>query len=359
MFLSLIIILLVFISVNIFSAVLVIISLKVKIAPGNEQNISIVVSAKNEEDNISKLLESISAQNYKANNFELVIVDDGSEDGTLNKIRNDNSIQNSLKIIEIKKNESKGKRNALSIGIERSEYPFICITDADCLPQKNWLKSFSEIFKEGFDFVFGIAPFIQEKNLVNKISCYENFRSTILAVFFAKIGLPYTAAARSFGFSRKAFESIEGYKNTFDTISGDDDLLLREAVKHKMKIGIVTGQDAFVLSKSKFKFKEYFKQRSRHTQSSFHYLFKHQVALGLFHLMNLFFLFSPLLVFLNINFIYLFVTKLILDSVTVLILQRKFGYKFSIFEIIYIQIIYEIFLIVHFFNAEFKKVEWK
>ena len=321
--------------------------------------VSIIVAAKNEEENISELINSISEQVTDKNSYELIIVNDGSKDGTSRIILNKSSQISSLKLLEISKEDSSGKRNALSLGIKNSRNPFICITDADCRPQKSWLKTFNQKFSEGYDFVFGIAPFIQEKNIVNKISCYENFRSSLLTVAMTKIGLPYTAAARSFGFSKKAFEKIEGYKNTYNSLSGDDDLLLREAVRSKMKIGIVNDPDAFVLSKSKLSFSEYFKQRSRHTQSSFHYLLKQKIVLALFHLLNLLFLFSPLLLFIDNIFIIPFIVKIISDLILGMVFQKKIGYRFSFFEIIYLQLIYEIFLIIHFFNASFKKAEWK
>ena len=321
--------------------------------------ISIVVAAKNEELNIKELINCISKQNYEKNNFELIIVNDGSADGTSGVTLNSHSLISSLKLLEISKEESSGKRNALSLGIKNSKYPFICITDADCRPQKNWLESFNHKFSEGYDFVFGIAPFYQEKNLANKISCYENFRNSLLAIAMTKLGLPYTAAARSFGFSKKAFEKVDGYKNTFDTLSGDDDLLLREAVKNKMKIGIVTDKNSFVYSKTKNTFKDYFRQRARHTKSSFHYLLKQKFVLALFHLLNLLFLFSPLLLFVNKIFIIPFIVKIVSDLIIGLTFQKKFGYRFSFFEIIYLQVLYELFLIIHFFNALFKKPKWK
>lgn len=320
--------------------------------------ISIVIAAKNEEENISVLLSYLSDQSYDKSNFEIIIVNDNSTDNTLNKIKKSiNDIPGlDISVIET---TMPGKRNALSTGIEKSKFPFICITDADCRPQKNWLNSFSEKFGEGNDFVFGVAPFIQEKNIVNKISCFENFRSSLLAVAMAKAGFPYSAAARSFGFSKKAFEKIEGYKNTFDTLSGDDDLLLREAVKHKMKIGIVNEKDAFVFSKTKSRFKEYFRQRSRHTKSSFYYLPKQQFILAVYHLLNLFFLFSPALMFADKFFLLPLLVKFTLDFIITKTYQEKFGYKFSFFEIFYLQIIYELLLIVHFLNALFRKEKWK
>jgi hypothetical protein len=75
--------------------------------------------------------------------------------------------------------------------------------------------------------------------------------------------------------------------------------------------------------------------------------------------MNLVFLFSPALMFINKIFILPFLIKVLFDTATTLINQRKFGYRFLIFEVFYLQLIYEIFLIVHFIKAKFGKIEWK
>jgi cellulose synthase/poly-beta-1,6-N-acetylglucosamine synthase-like glycosyltransferase len=173
------------------------------------------------------------------------------------------------------------------------------------------------------------------------------------------LGLPYTAAARNFGFTAKAFELLGGYSKTKDTISGDDDLLLREAVKNKMKIGVVTETDSLVYSDTKKTFREYFHQKARHTQTSFYYLIKHQIILGFWHLLNLSFLFSPLLMFVNPLFGILLPAKLIIDFGVVKSKQKQFGYRFSIIETFYLQIFYEMLLIIHFFNARFSEVKWK
>ncbi len=206
---------------------------------------------------------------------------------------------------------------------------------------------------------FGVAPFYQREYLVNKISCFENLRGTLLSFSMASFGLPYTAAARNFGFTKNAFESLGGYSKTKDTISGDDDLLLREAVKNKMKIGVLTEAESFVYSETKNSFNEYFQQKARHTQTSFHYLKRHQVILGLWHLLNLSFLLSPLLMFFNPILGILLPSKLIIDFIVVKKNQIKFSYTFSITEIIYLQIFYEVLLIIHFFNARFFEIKWK
>jgi len=320
---------------------------------------SIIVAAKNEENNIDNLISALKNLNYPEDNYEVIIVDDSSNDDTFHFAKKlTNGLENFTVISAINKKYEK-KRGALDYGISLAKHPNIAITDADCVAETNWLLCLSPKFNAGCDFAFGIAPFYQTNKLVNKVSCYENFRNSILAISASNICLPYTASARNFGFKKNAFKTIGGYKNTTDTISGDDDLLLREAVKKGLKICTLTSPGSYVYSETKKTFKEYFSQRARHTQTSFHYPFKQKLFLALWHLMNLVFLFSPALMFINYIFILPFIIKVIFDTATTVNYQRKFGYRFLLFEVIYLQLIYEIFLIVHFIKAKFGKIEWK
>ena len=343
--------------------VLIVYSLKRMNAAGkkenNQVNISTIIAAKNETENIDGLIESLKKLDCPAELFEVIVVDDNSVDDSLEKLISKSASINNFSFYDLKSIGKAGKREALTLGINNSKHPFILITDADCRPQRNWLKAYSKKFSLGYDMLFGIAPFYQHDRLVNKIACFENLRSSLLSFSMACLELPYTAAARNFGFTKKAFESLGGYSNTKNTISGDDDLLLREAVKKKMKIGVVTESGSSVYSETKKTFKKYFEQKARHTQSSFHYLKKHQLILGFWHLLNLSFLFSPLLMFFNPLWGILFPAKLITDIIVVNSKQKKFGYRFSIIEILYLQIFYEILLVIHFLNAHFSEVKWK
>jgi len=343
--------------------VLIIYSLKRMNGKGKKENnpvnISIIIAAKNEAKNIDDLIESLKNLNYPAEMFEVIFVDDNSIDGTNDILKSKIDSIKKFSVLELKTLGTNSKREALSFGINNSKYPHILITDADCRPEINWLQAYSSKLNQGYEILFGIAPFYQKKNLVNKISCFENLRSSLLSFSMALSGFPYTAAARNFGFTKRAFELLGGYSKTKDTLSGDDDLLLREAVKKKIKIGVVTESDSFVYSEAKKTFKEYFHQKARHTQTSFHYLKKHQLILGFWHSLNLSFLFSPLLMFFNPFWGILLPAKLMIDISVVNSKQKKFGYSFSMIEILYLQIFYEILLVIHFFNARFSEVKWK
>ncbi len=321
--------------------------------------ISVIIAAKDEADNIGRVIASIRELNYCKDNFEVILVDDESTDSTF---------QTAVKLAEglanfhIYKAENKtlpAKKGALTFGINKAANPFILITDADCLLPKDWLKIYSSKFDKGYDFIFGPAPFTIENSFTNKAVRFENLRSSILLFAAAKLKIPYSAAARNFGFRKSAFKTVQGYSNTNETLSGDDDLLLREAVKHKMKIGIVTDKDAAVFSSAKKTLKEYLIQRTRHTKTSLYYLRRHQFILGFWHLLNLTMLFSPLLMPINRVFIIPFIIKMAFDLLTISIEQKKFSYRFSLLEIIPLQVFYELLLIVNFAGAFFKKESWQ
>lgn len=396
---------------------------KSRIKNKSEAGISIVVAAKNEEENIQNLIQSIYAGDYDAQNFEVIVVDDQSTDKTFTAVKEMEVNYKNLRVISSIGKPFPGKKGALAIGINESRNNYILITDADCIVSKKWISAFTEEFNNGNDFVFGAAPLTNnlpdmkflseqdnqykmrkgflsrgllrngslknhskddghfdqrekslsqfetkpikneqtsnENNFISKLSCFENLRSSLLTFTASKLGMPYSAAARSFGFKKSSFEKLEGYSRTTETLSGDDDLLLREAVKAKMGIGCITEPDAFVYSETKKSFNEYLIQKSRHTKTSTHYLFKSQFMLGLWHMINLLLLASVFLIPVDSIYILFFLLKLFVDVIVVLSLQRKFGYSFNLIQIILLQPVYEVMIVINFFSAVLLPDKWK
>ncbi len=312
--------------------------------------ISIVVAAKNEANNISNLISSLLKQNYLKENYEVIIVDDNSTDNTFAVVEKAIKELENFRIFEADNKLFNGKRGALDIGIKSAKHPYILITDADCEPAENWINSFANEFSKN-DFLFGIAPYRATKSITNLIARFENLRANIIVFAFAKLGVPYSASARSFGFSKNAFNKIDGYTNTTDTLSGDDDLLLREAVKNNFNIGMITDSDAFVFSKTKEKFSKYVNQKSRHTSTSIHYSLKSQLLLGVWHIINLISLFSIFLLPFGTEFIFPLFIKLVIDIFILNNFQNNFGYKINPLWFIALQINYELNLIYFFLRG--------
>ncbi len=324
-----------------------------------KQKLSIVIAAKNEEKNINSLLNSLEKLNYPKENYEVIIIDDNSTDKTAELIQSRISDKNNFTFIKADNKKLEGKKGALSIGIENAKNNFIVITDADCKPQTNWLNAIAGGLDYGYDFIFGVAPIQTGKTLIEKLSAFENLRNSYLTIAAVGLNIPYSAAARSFAFRKASFKRIGGYSNTTETLSGDDDLLIREAVKNKMLIGTAIEPDALVYSAAPKSFDEYFKQKKRHLQTSFHYLLKQKIFLGFWHLINLISLFSIGLSLISPILALSFAVKLIYDFFLVIRFQKHLGHSFKFYEIIYLQILFEVFVVINFFNSLSGKTKWK
>lgn len=324
----------------------------------NEINISIIVAAKNEERNIKNLLVSLSHLNFPKDNFEVIIVNDQSTDNTNSTVKNFIKDIPNFRLITSKGKIYPAKKGALAIGISEAKFEYILTTDADCIVPKDWLKIAAENFAAGSDIIFGLTPYLKNCNIVNQISSFERFRGQLLTFLFARLNLPYSAGGGNFGFKKSSFLKIRGYENTLKTLSGDDDLLINEAVKHKLKITPILNKSHYVKTESPRSWKKYFKQRARHTSTAIYYRKEIQSVLAIWHFSNIILLFSPILIIYNWIFLTPFIIKFIIDILIVEYLSNGFDYNFNLFKIIPLQFFYELLLIIHFFNSFKKKNEW-
>lgn len=322
-------------------------------------NISIVIAFKNESNNLKKLFHSLNALFYPNYKYEVILVDDGSFDNSFQKANELAKGKNNYQIIKAENKKYPGKKGALEFAINKARYPYILITDADCMPEKNWLLAYSQKFRREYDLLFGLSPFIQTNNVINKISCLENLRSSILTFVLAKLELPYSAAARNLGFKKLSFENIGGFVNTLETQSGDDDLLIREAVKNKLRIGVVNSKNSSVFTNSKETLREYLNQKARHTKTSHHYLPIHKIILSVWHSVNILLIFLIVLIPINILFVLPILIKLVSDFLVIIRTQSKFQYSFYNYEIFIYQIYYELFLVINFLFSLRKNIAWK
>ncbi|MFA6596302.1 MAG: glycosyltransferase [Ignavibacteriaceae bacterium] len=357
----------VIISITLFAALTVVFSVAIRkigdkkndrINP-DEKNISIIIAARNEEENLDNLFLSLEQQNYPKDKFEIVFVDDNSTDETFAVAQKYTDRFIHFRLLKAEHKNLPAKKGALEIGIAEAQFPFLLFTDADCMPESNWLKAFSNKFATNFDLLLGFAPLTFQKTFANHFFCFENFRTTILSFTVAKLGMPYSAASRSLGITKEAFRKLGGFSKTLQTLGGDDDLLIREAVKSKCKIGIVSEAESLVFSNTAKNFAGYFMQKRRHTATSFHYLWQHQLLLGFWHLLNILAVDSLFLIPFLPEAGYLFLSKIFCDYFIIYSFQKRFKYKFSFGEIFFFQILYECFLVVHFFNTKFFKIKWK
>lgn len=333
--------------------------LKKETTNGDTGHFSIIVAARNEEHNISKLLESLAHLNFPVSNYEIIICDDHSTDNTVNKVKSYQERIPNLQLLSLPSESASGKRAALQSGITIAKHDRIIITDADCVTQPDWLNELDTHFTSDTQFLIAHAPLIKKNGFVNSISCFENLRSFILITSSFGWGHPVSATARNMGFRKGIFQAEGGYKPTIGSLGGDDDLLLKNFLDKGYTINLSLSPEAAVFSNTSNSFRQYFRQKARHTAASKFYSKQSKWILLLWHLPNLYAQSSILLFPFFPEVSFTFFVKIIFDLALVFSLQKKYNYNFNPFQIVFYQIFYEIFLIINYFTSRFMKFNWK
>ncbi len=325
----------------------------------SQDSYSIVVAARNEEENLPHLLDSLRELDYPADKFEIIISDDHSTDDTVAVARRYAYSLPQLKIISAGENEKPGKRAALTRGIEAAANNKILVTDADCLPGKDWLTVTDRYFTDNCDMLIGPAPLIKRSGFFNGLSCFSNMRSMLLIESTYSYGHPVSAIARNLGFRKEAFIRQGGYASTEGSLGGDDDLLLRNFLDHGFRVNYCDSPAAAVYSETHFAGKAFIKQKARHTQASKFYSKSSKWILALWHMPNIYAQSSLLFLPWYPEVSTVFLVKVLFDMSLVLTLQKRNNYLFSPVEAVFYQYFYEIFLIINYFTSRFTKFNWK
>ena len=197
--------------------------LKIKTSTG-VPFISVVIAARNEQNRIEPTLESLRHLDYPEEKFEIIFIDDSSEDNTAQMIQNVSGQQDNWKLIRLseKSIELRGKKKALSVGIEQARGELIFTTDADCVVPPSWLKIMSGYFEEDTGMVLGHSPLSDTSGLFGLILKFDNLFSAIVSAAPAKLGVPHSSVGRNLAYRKSAYEEVGGFESLKQFRSGDD-----------------------------------------------------------------------------------------------------------------------------------------
>jgi cellulose synthase/poly-beta-1,6-N-acetylglucosamine synthase-like glycosyltransferase len=266
---------------------------------GPSTKISVIIPARNEEENISACLDSICNQTYPKHLFEVLVVDDHSTDNTAAIIKT--YADRNIKLISLKDFISTDinsyKKKAIEIAIQQSTGELIVTTDADCFVKENWLQTMA-VFYEQYQPVFIVAPVAIDCS--NKfIEYFQGLDFMVLqgitgASVHKKIDSMCNGA--NLAYSRKAFEEVGGFSGIDSIASGDDMLLMHKIYKrYPDKLMFLQSKNAIVHTVPVNSIKDFFNQRIRWASKADKYDDKRIFAvLLLVYLVNLILLVLPI-----------------------------------------------------------------
>jgi cellulose synthase/poly-beta-1,6-N-acetylglucosamine synthase-like glycosyltransferase len=206
--------------------------------------ISVVIAARNEEDHIGYILDDLKNQNFSS--FEVLVVDDHSEDRTREFIIREIASDKRFSIFRTKKT---GKKEALTTGINAAKGTVVITTDADCRVHPEWLSHINSYFQQSTTkLAFGGVRIFEDGTFFSSLQSME-FSSLIgSGAALLSFNVPSMCNGANLAFRKEIFEEVHGYEGNLEIPSGDDEFLLRKVFKQYPKGVVFMNQSETVVS---------------------------------------------------------------------------------------------------------------
>ncbi len=191
---------------------------------------SVIIPLYNKAPYVAKAIESVLNQTFRE--FEVIVVNDGSQDNSLEEVRK--FTDSRLSIIN---QENSGVSTARNNGVKQAKYPYVCFLDADDWWANTFLEEMERLITEFPDSgIYGTSYYIVKngKNRVAPIGVPHGFERGVIdycKVYAETLCMPLWTGAVCM--PKTVFESENGFKPALK-LGEDFDLWVRVALKHKV-----------------------------------------------------------------------------------------------------------------------------
>lgn len=231
----------------------------------NDLKVSVLIAARNEENNIERLLKSLYNQTFAKDLFEVIIIDDHSKDNTLLIVENFIKVNNDINL-KIFNAEKEGKKFAISQALHLAHNDLVIVTDADCVLKTTWIESIVNFYNEKKCKMI-LAPVLlaPAETFFEKIQVLEHLSLIGSTAGSANIGFPVMCNGANMAYEREAALEVEKFRKDFNIPSGDDMFLMEQFVKNYgyQSVKFLLSKSAIVETKTCKTVSEFFRQRRR------------------------------------------------------------------------------------------------
>ena len=198
----------------------------------NSPSVSIIITSRNYEENLRILIPTILEQDYP--DFEVVVVDDCSSDGTewyLTELKLQSA---KLKTSRILQETDFPNALAITIGIRAATKDWLVFLNPLCtIKGKDWLRSFAEVIRPDTEAVLGFVKYSHATGSMRKFFRYENFDSFLLYGSASYLGLPMPITDMNIAYKREQFLKRRGFAAVLDTPFSENELYLNKISNKK------------------------------------------------------------------------------------------------------------------------------
>lgn len=250
---------------------------------------TIIVPFRNEAINLPKLLHSINLLDYPADLFEVILVDDESEEKFNLQVLGLPSRLN-IKLINSIRTSNSPKKDAITTAMFETKFDWVITTDADCEVPPTWLWVFDNCIQE-YDPKM-IAAGVCYKTSSSFLDHFQqldlmSLQGTTIGSFGT--GNAFMCNGANFCYRTDFFYALNGFDGNENMASGDDVFLLQKGIqKEPHHVHYLKSKLAIVETKTESDWKALFLQRVRWASKTknYHAFYPKQLGLSVF-LMNL------------------------------------------------------------------------
>ena len=239
--------------------------------------VSVLIAARNESIGIRATLDSVLDQDY-AGVWDVWVADDRSDDDTPQILAEyAEKYPERLHILTISDLPEgvSPKKHAISKMIEACEGDILCLTDADCIVQREWLTGILREFEPGIELVAGHSyiPTVPGKSpFIICMQAVETLIYRVAGTAGLAMHLPLTSTGNNLAYRKDFFKSVNGFENVIKIQSGDDDLLMQKlATDRPFAMRYCITPSTFVTTSGKETLKELWEQRKRWASKTIYY----------------------------------------------------------------------------------------
>jgi len=224
---------------------------KQKLIEANENlPVSVVITAKNDAHQLIKTLPEFLSQEYPC--FEVVVVNDNSDDETAQLIIDFQKRFNNLKMVNLESSVTniKGKKFPLSLGIKAATYEHVLLTDVDCFPASNqWITFMARHFNNNTKIVLGFSKIRKKVGFLNALIRFDKLHQAIQYFSYCLAKIPCMGVGQNLAYTKSIFFNNKGFASQNHLQFGDDDLFVNKVADAK-NCAIEYAQEAHTTSRS-------------------------------------------------------------------------------------------------------------
>ncbi|WBL22807.1 glycosyltransferase family 2 protein [Zunongwangia sp. HRR-M8] len=228
---------------------------------------SIIIPFRNEAENLPDLLESLAILNYPFELFEILLINDESEDDSEKIIAEfiETQPQLNLKVLQNHRNSNSPKKDAIKTAIEIAQFEYILTTDADCKVPQNWLQSFNTEILENKSVMIAAPVMIEitDNKFITSFEALDFLSLQITGAGAFGINKAFMANGANLCYKKESFVKQNGFEGNSEIASGDDVFLLQKFIQQQLKVTFLKDQNAIVKTKPQSSFKRLVQQRIR------------------------------------------------------------------------------------------------